>query len=38
MALGFEPEGNTSAEFAAYIKAELAKWQKVISGAKIKPI
>lgn len=36
--LGFEPEGNSSAEFAAYIKAEIAKWKKVIADAKIKQI
>ena len=36
--LGFEPEGNTSAEFAAYVKADVAKWKKVIADAKIKQI
>jgi len=36
--LGFEPEGGTSAEFAAYIKAEVEKWRKVIADAKIPQI
>jgi tripartite-type tricarboxylate transporter receptor subunit TctC len=35
LTLGFEPAGNTPAEFAAYIKAEIAKWKKVIEDAKI---
>jgi len=29
-ALGFEPSGMTSAELDATIKAEIAKWRKVI--------
>jgi tripartite-type tricarboxylate transporter receptor subunit TctC len=33
--LGFEPDGNTPAEFTAYIKEELAKWKRVIAEAKI---
>jgi tripartite-type tricarboxylate transporter receptor subunit TctC len=36
--LGFEPEGNSSAEFAAYVKSEVAKWKKVIADAKIAQI
>jgi tripartite-type tricarboxylate transporter receptor subunit TctC len=36
--LGFEPVGNTSAEFAAYIKADVEKWKKVIAEAHIKQI
>ena len=35
-AQGFEPVGNTPEEFAAYIKAEIAKWAKVIRTAGIK--
>ena len=35
IALGFEPEGNTPAEFAAQMRSELAKWAKVIKAAKI---
>jgi tripartite-type tricarboxylate transporter receptor subunit TctC len=33
--LGIEPDGNSQAEFAAYVKAEVAKWRKVIEEAKI---
>jgi tripartite-type tricarboxylate transporter receptor subunit TctC len=33
--LGIEAEGDSSADFAAYIKAEIAKWKKVIEDAKI---
>jgi tripartite-type tricarboxylate transporter receptor subunit TctC len=36
--LGFEPEGTSSAEFAAYVKADVAKWKKVIADAKIQQI
>ncbi|MGB7256502.1 MAG: tripartite tricarboxylate transporter substrate-binding protein, partial [Pseudolabrys sp.] len=36
--LGFEPEGSSSADFAAYVKAEIAKWKKVIAEAHIKQI
>jgi tripartite-type tricarboxylate transporter receptor subunit TctC len=32
------PSGETSAEFSAYVKAEVAKWKKVITEAKIPPI
>jgi tripartite-type tricarboxylate transporter receptor subunit TctC len=38
LALGFEPSGNTPAEFGVYIKAEIAKWRKVIEDAKINKI
>src|SRR5436190_18699713 len=38
LALGFEPSGNSSAEFGAYIKAEIAKWKKVIEDGKIPKI
>jgi tripartite-type tricarboxylate transporter receptor subunit TctC len=34
--VGYEPVGSTPSEFAAYIKAEIAKWTKVIKGAGIK--
>ena len=33
---GYEPVGSSPAEFGAYIKAELAKWTKVIKNANIK--
>jgi tripartite-type tricarboxylate transporter receptor subunit TctC len=33
--LGIEPEGNSQPDFAAYVKAEVAKWWKVITDAKI---
>jgi tripartite-type tricarboxylate transporter receptor subunit TctC len=35
-ALGFEPVGNTPAEFAAQIKRELPKWAKLVRDANIK--
>lgn len=35
VALGFEPEGNTPAEFAAQIKSELEKWAKVVKIANV---
>jgi tripartite-type tricarboxylate transporter receptor subunit TctC len=34
--LGYEPVGGTPAEFAAYIKSELAKWTRVIKKGGIK--
>jgi tripartite-type tricarboxylate transporter receptor subunit TctC len=38
LALGIEAEGDSSADFAAYVKAEVAKWKKVITDAKINQI
>jgi tripartite-type tricarboxylate transporter receptor subunit TctC len=38
LALGVVPSGESSAEFANYVRAEVAKWRKVISEAKIPPI
>jgi tripartite-type tricarboxylate transporter receptor subunit TctC len=35
IALGFEPEGNSPAEFAAQIRSELAKWAKVVKIANV---
>jgi tripartite-type tricarboxylate transporter receptor subunit TctC len=35
IALGFEPEGNTPAEYAAQIKSELGKWARVIKTARV---
>ena len=37
MSQGFEPVGNTPAQFAAHIKSEIAKWGRVIRAAGIKP-
>jgi tripartite-type tricarboxylate transporter receptor subunit TctC len=34
---GLEPDGGTAKEFATTIRAEVAKWQKVVKGAGIKP-
>ena len=36
--LGFDPVGNSSEQFAAYIKKEVEKWGKVIKEAKIPQI
>jgi tripartite-type tricarboxylate transporter receptor subunit TctC len=36
-ALGFEPIGSTSAEFAGYIDSEIGKYAKIIRDARIKP-
>jgi len=36
-AMGLEPVGNTSAQFAATIRSEIAQWAKVIKQAGIKP-
>jgi tripartite-type tricarboxylate transporter receptor subunit TctC len=38
LTLGVVPGGESSAEFADYVKAEVAKWRKVITEAKITPI
>jgi tripartite-type tricarboxylate transporter receptor subunit TctC len=35
LAQGLEPGGMSTAEFAAYIKDDIAKWKKVITEAKI---
>ena len=36
--LGIVPEGDSSADFAVYVKDEIAKWKRVIENAKIKKI
>lgn len=36
--LGIVPEGDSSADFAKYVKAEVAKWKGVIEAAHIKKI
>ena len=33
--VGVEAEGNSQADFTAYVRAEVAKWRKVIEDAKI---
>jgi tripartite-type tricarboxylate transporter receptor subunit TctC len=38
ISLGVEPAGDSPAEFQAYIKAEIAKWRKVIEDAHINKI
>jgi tripartite-type tricarboxylate transporter receptor subunit TctC len=35
IAIGLEPDGMSTAEFAVYIRDDLAKWKKVIADAKI---
>ena len=35
---GVEAEGNSQADFAAYVRAEVAKWRKVIADARIAKI
>lgn len=34
---GLQPVGSTPAEFSAYLRAEMAKWAKVVKAANIKP-
>ena len=34
--LGIEPSGNTPAEFAAQIRADLARWEKVVKQANVR--
>ena len=36
--LGVVPEGDSPAEFAAYVKADIAKWKRVIEVAKVTKI
>jgi len=36
VALAFEPVGGTSQQFSAYVKAEIAKWGKVVREGNIK--
>jgi tripartite-type tricarboxylate transporter receptor subunit TctC len=36
--IGVVPDGSTPAEFAAYVKADIAKWKRVIETAKIPKI
>ena len=34
--MGLDPIANTPEEFAAYIKADIAKWGKVVKDANIR--
>jgi tripartite-type tricarboxylate transporter receptor subunit TctC len=34
---GFEPVGNTPAEFAKFIREEIPRWEKVVKNAGIRP-
>jgi tripartite-type tricarboxylate transporter receptor subunit TctC len=34
---GFEPVGNTPAEFAKFLREEIPRWEKVVKNAGIKP-
>jgi tripartite-type tricarboxylate transporter receptor subunit TctC len=36
VALAFEPVGGTPQAFAAYVRAEIAKWGKVVKDGNIK--
>jgi tripartite-type tricarboxylate transporter receptor subunit TctC len=36
--VGVESEGNAQDDFAAYVRAEVAKWRKVIEDARIAKI
>jgi tripartite-type tricarboxylate transporter receptor subunit TctC len=36
-ALGAEPVGNSPAEFAAFIRAEIGKWARIVKQAGLKP-
>ena len=38
LAIGLDPMGMPSPEFAAYIKTDIAKWKKVIEVAKVPKI
>jgi tripartite-type tricarboxylate transporter receptor subunit TctC len=38
LAAGIEAEGNSQADFAAYVRAEIVKWKRVIERAKIDKI
>jgi tripartite-type tricarboxylate transporter receptor subunit TctC len=37
LAQGFEPVGDTPGEFARFIREEIARWEKVVKSAGIKP-
>jgi tripartite-type tricarboxylate transporter receptor subunit TctC len=37
LALGAEPSGNTPAQFAAFIRADQAKWSKLMRERGIQP-
>ena len=35
-AMGFNPVGDTRAQYAAFIQAEIAKWSRIVSDAGVK--
>jgi tripartite-type tricarboxylate transporter receptor subunit TctC len=37
MTMGFDPQAGSQAEFAAYLKSEIAKWAQVIKTTGITP-
>ena len=37
LAQGFEPVGNSPAEFSAFIRDEIPRWESVVKRAGIKP-
>jgi tripartite-type tricarboxylate transporter receptor subunit TctC len=37
MTMGFDPQAGSQAEFAAYLKSEIAKWAQVIKTTGISP-
>jgi tripartite-type tricarboxylate transporter receptor subunit TctC len=37
LAQGFEPVGDTPAQFAKFISEEIPRWEKVVARAGIKP-
>jgi tripartite-type tricarboxylate transporter receptor subunit TctC len=37
LAQGFEPVGDTPEQFAKFIREEIARWEKVVKTAGIKP-
>jgi tripartite-type tricarboxylate transporter receptor subunit TctC len=34
--LGFTPEGGSAEEFGAFVKRDLARWQKIVQDTRVK--